>query len=96
MKDIRKLKLWIHLEQEGFKTKEFRNGGVCFGRGAILFLDPKADFPIMEIKPLLNGHWQLTADYGHKSSSWEGHPFQIAKEFENEIINFKARVNLSP
>ena len=93
MKDIKKLKLWPILEKEGFKIKEFKTGSVCFGRGALLQPDYKAGFPFIEIRPLLNGHWQIVAEYPDHGESAEGHPHVITKEFHVIMEEFKKYIN---
>lgn len=89
MKDITKLKFWPLLEKEGFQLKEFRTNGKSFGRGAILMPDYKKGFPYMEIKPLLNGHWNLHVDYFNSASDEEGSPSIIGKALEQRLIEFK-------
>ena len=93
MKDIRKLKLWATLEKEGFKLKEFRTGNICFGRGALLQPDYKAGFPFIEIRPLLNGHWQIVAEYPDHGRGKEGIPNDILKEFPEIMKEFKEFIN---
>jgi hypothetical protein len=89
MKDITKLKIWPILEKEGFKLKEFRTGSICFGRGAILQPNYKEGFPFMEIRPLLNGHWQVIAEYSDHGKGYEGSPSVISTEFPDIMKEFK-------
>lgn len=94
MKDIRKLKMWPLLEKEGFKTKEHRSGNVSFGRGAIFQFNYKDDFPVVEIKPLLNGHWQLSIEQENKSSKWEDSPTALFNHFQREFSKIKQQQKL--
>lgn len=87
MKDITKLKIWPTLEKEGFKLREHRTGNVCFGKGAVL--QPNWGFPFIEIRPLLNGHWQIVAEYSTHGKGREGSPSVISAEFPNMMKEFK-------
>jgi hypothetical protein len=93
MKNITKLKIWPTLEKEGFKIKEIRTGNVCFGKGAILQPDFKAGFPFIEIRPLLNGHWQIVAEYSDHGEGREGSPLVISTEFPIMLKEFKEFIN---
>lgn len=91
MKDIRSLKLWPILQQEGFTIKEYRSNNILYGRGAILLPDYKAGFPYIEIQPLNNGRWKITADYFSHSSSQESTPADIQRNILPKYLQeFKA------
>jgi hypothetical protein len=89
MKDIQKLKLWPLLEKEGFTLKEYRMGGILYGRGAILMPDMKTGFPFIEIKPIPNGRWKLTVDLYNTADSIEDTPFEIGKILPEKLLKFR-------
>ena len=94
MKDIRKLKIWPLLKEEGFHLWEYRTGGICFGRGALLQPGRLETSPFMEIKPLIDGHWRLTVDFFSHTSSWEKSASDIGRILPEQIENFKQTLNI--
>ena len=87
MKDIRNLKIWPILEQNDFRTKEFRTNKVIFGRGAIL---TSPSFPTtIEVKPLMNGKWLLVVSSLTSSTEWTCNPFELGELLKEQIEKFK-------